>query len=109
MPLCPSPGQSAVSECGWSSTSCAGVSTPEVDHPYFSGDFGAVEIGEFMNPGWDPIFFCVRWKYPLLYGFYPLRTALQSSNQSPAIQRDWGFLTVQGGIDPIKICLLPRS
>ena len=57
-----------------------------------------------MNRGCDPIF-------PVCdgnAGLYPPRTALWSSNQSPAIQRDWGFLTVQGGIDLRKLRLLPR-
>ena len=40
-------------------------------------------------------------------GLYPPRTALWSSNQSAINQRDWGFLTVQGGVDPRKLRLLP--
>ena len=41
-------------------------------------------------------------------GLFPPRTALWSSNQSAISQRDWGFLTVQGGVDPRKLGLLPR-
>ena len=40
-------------------------------------------------------------------GLYPPRTELWSSNQSAISQRDWGFLTVQGGVDPRKLGLLP--
>ena len=39
---------------------------------------------------------------------YPPRTALWSSNRSAISQWDWGFLTVQGGVDPRKLGLLPR-
>ena len=62
-----------------------------------------------MNPGLDPIFPVCDGNTPHLNGFYPPRTALRSSNQSPGIQRDWGFLPVQVGIDPTKLRLLPRS
>ena len=41
-------------------------------------------------------------------GLYPPRTALWSSNQSAISQRGWGFLAVQGGVDPRKLGLLPR-
>ena len=41
-------------------------------------------------------------------GLYPPRTGLWSSNHSAISQRDWGFLTVQGGVDPRKLGLLPR-
>ena len=41
-------------------------------------------------------------------GLYPPRTALWSSSQSAISQRDWGFLTIQGRVDPRKHCLLPR-
>ena len=41
-------------------------------------------------------------------GLYPPRTVLWSSNQSAISQRDWGFLTVQGGVDMRKLRLLPR-
>ena len=50
----------------------------------------------------------VRRKCPPLMGLYPPRTALWSSNQSAISQRDLGFLTVQGGVDPRKLGLLPR-
>ena len=40
-------------------------------------------------------------------GLYPPRTVLWSSNQLAIIQRDWGFLTVQGGVDPRNLGLLP--
>ena len=36
------------------------------------------------------------------------RTALWSSKQSAIDQRDWGFFTVQGGVDQRKLGLLPR-
>ena len=41
-------------------------------------------------------------------GLYPPRTVLRSSNQSAISLRDWGFLTVQGGVDPRNLGLLPR-
>ena len=41
-------------------------------------------------------------------GLYPHRTALWSSNQSVISQRDWGFLTVQDGVDPRTLGLLSR-
>ena len=43
-----------------------------------------------------------------MMGLYPPRTALWSSHQSAISQRDWGFLTVQGGVDPRKLGFLPR-
>ena len=39
---------------------------------------------------------------------YPPRTALWSSNQPTISQRDWGFMTVQVGVDPKKLGLLSR-
>ena len=42
-------------------------------------------------------------------GLYPPRPALWSSNQSVISQRDWGFLTVQGGVDPRKLGLVDGS
>ena len=41
-------------------------------------------------------------------GLYPPRTVLWSSNQSAISQRGWGFLKVQGGVDPRNPGLLPR-
>ena len=61
-----------------------------------------------MNRGWDLYLPCVRRKFPALMGLYPPRTVRWSSNQSAINQRDWGFLTVQGGVDPRKLGLLPR-
>ena len=50
----------------------------------------------------------MRRKCPPLMGLHLPRTALWSSNQSETRQRDWSFLTVQDGVDPKKIRLLPR-
>ena len=50
----------------------------------------------------------VRRKGPPLMGLYPPRTVLWNSNQSATSQRDWGFLVVQGGVDPTNLGLLPR-
>ena len=50
----------------------------------------------------------VRRKCPPLMGLYPPRTALWSSNQSAISQRNWGFFTVRGGVDPRNLGLLPR-
>ena len=77
-------------------------------HRYCSRDFGAVEIRGIHESEMGPYFSRVRWKRPPLMGLYPPRTALWSSNQSAISLRDWGFLTVQGGVDPRKLGLLPR-
>ena len=77
-------------------------------HRYCSRVFGAVEIRKIHESGMGPYFPRVRWKYPPLMGLYPPRTALWSSNQLAISQRDWGFLTVQGSVDPRKLGLLPR-
>ena len=78
-------------------------------HRYCSRVFGAVEIRVFMNRGWDPIFpVCDENSPHSLMGLYPRRTELWSSNQSEISQRDWGFLTVQGGVDPRKLGLVSR-
>ena len=69
-------------------------------HRYCSRAFGAVEIREIHESGMRPYLPPVRRKCPPLMGLYPIRTALWSSNQSAMSQRDWGFLTVQGGVDP---------
>ena len=50
----------------------------------------------------------VRRKCPPLMGLYAPRTVLWGSNQSAISRGDWGFLTVQGGVDPRKLPLLPR-
>ena len=77
-------------------------------HRYCSRVFGAVEIRGIHRSGMGPSFRRVRWKCPPLMGLYPPRTALWSSNQSAISQGDWGFLAVQGGVDPRKLRLLPR-
>ena len=77
-------------------------------HHYCSRVFGAAEIRGIHESGMGPYFPRVRRKCPSLMGLYPPRTALWSSNQSAISQRDWGFLTVQGGVDPRKLRLLPR-
>ena len=77
-------------------------------HRYCSRVFGAVEIRGIHEPGMEPYIPRVRRKCPPLMGLYPPRTALWSSNQSAISQRDWGFLTVQGGVDPRKLGLLSR-
>ena len=42
-------------------------------------------------------------------GLHPPKTVLRSSNQSATSERDWGFLTVQGGVDPkISVCVPGR-
>ena len=107
LPLCPNPSQSAVSEYGLSSTSCGVVSTREVivAVPAF---LEAVEIRVIHELGIGPYLPRVRRKCPPLMGLYPPRTALWSSNKSAIRQRDWGFLTVHGGVDPRKLGLLPR-
>ena len=106
--LCPSPSQSAVSEYGWSSTSFGVVSTHTGGHRYCSHCFGAVEIWGVHESGMGPYLSRVRRKCPPFTGLYPPRTALGSLNQSTISQRDWGFLTVQGGVDPKKLGLLLR-
>ena len=104
LPLCPSPSQSAVSGYGWGSTSCGVVSTREVI--VVTRVVGPVEIRGIHESGMGPYLPRVRRKCPPLMGLYPSRTALWSSNQSSISQRDWGFLTVQGGVDPTKLGLL---
>ena len=84
----------------------SGVDT--VGHRYCSRVFGAVGIRGIHESGIGPYFPRVRRKCPPLMGLYPPRTALWSSNQSVISQRDWDFLTVQGGVDPRKLGLLPR-
>ena len=70
--------------------------------------FGDVEIRRIHGSGMGPYFPRVRRKCPPLIGLSPPRTALWSSNQSAISKRNWGFLTVQGGVDPRKFPLLPR-
>ena len=77
-------------------------------HRYCSRVFAAVEIRGIHESGMGLYFSRVRRKCPPLVGLYPPRTALWSSNQPAISQRDWGFLTVQGGVDPRKLRLLPR-
>ena len=76
-------------------------------HRFYSRVFGAVEIRGIHESGMGPYLPCVRRKCLPLMGLYPPRTALWSSNQSAISQRDWGFLTVQGDVDPRKLRLLP--
>ena len=78
-------------------------------HCYCSRVFGAVEIRGIHESGMGPYLPRVRRKCPPLMGLYPPRTVLlRSSNQSAISQRDWGFLTVQGGVNPRNLGLLPR-
>ena len=77
-------------------------------HRCCSRIFGAVEIRVIHELGMGPYLPRVRRKCPPLMGLYPPRTALWSSNKSAIRQRDWGFLTVHGGVDPRKLGLLPR-
>ena len=77
-------------------------------HRHCSHVFGAVEVRGIHESGMGPYLPRVRRKCPPLMGLYPPTTALWSSNQSAIGQRDWGFLTVQGGVDPRKLGLLPR-
>ena len=77
-------------------------------HRYCSRGFGAVQIRGIHESGMGPYLLRVRRKCPPLMDLYPPRTALWSSNQSAISQWDWGFLTVQGDVDPRKLDLLPR-
>ena len=72
-------------------------------HRYCSRIFGAVEIRGIHESGMGPYLPNVRRKCPPLMDLSSPRTALWSSNQSAISQRDWGFLTVQGGVDPRKL------
>ena len=78
-------------------------------HHYSSRIFEPVEIRGIHGSGMGPRLPRVRRKCLPLMGLYPPRTALWSSNQSAISQRDWGFLTVQGGVDPRKLDFLPLS
>ena len=84
----------------------SGIDT--VGHRYCSRVFGAVEIRGIHESGMGLYLPRVRRKCPPLMSLYSPRTALWSSNQSAISQRDCGFLTVQGGVDPRKLALLPR-
>ena len=78
-------------------------------HRYCYRVFGAVEIrGDSWIGDVGRYLPRVRRKFPPLMGLYPARTALWSSNQSAISQRDWGFLIVQGGLDPRKLGLLAQ-
>ena len=77
-------------------------------HRFCSRVFRAVEIRRVHESGMGPYFPRVRRKCPPLVGLYPPRTALWSSNQAAISRRDWGFLTVQDGVDPRMLRLLPR-
>ena len=84
----------------------SGVDT--VGHRYCCRVFGAVKIRGIPQLGMGPYLPRLRRKCPPLMGLYPPRAALWRSNQSAISQRDWGFLTAQGGVDPRKLGLLPR-
>ena len=77
-------------------------------HRYCSRVFGAVDIRGSHESGMGPYLPRVRQKCSPLMGLYPPRTALWSSNQLAISHWDWGFLTVQGGVDPRKLGLLLR-
>ena len=77
-------------------------------HRYCSRAFRAVNTRGIYKSGMGPYLPRVQRKCPLLMGLYPRRTVLWSSNQSAISQRDWGFLTVRGGVDPRKLGFLPR-
>ena len=85
----------------------SGVET--VGHRYCPRVFEALEIWGIHESEMGPYLPRVRRKCPQSMSLYPPRTALWSSNQSAISQWDWGFLTVQGGVDPRKLGLLPRS
>ena len=72
------------------------------------GVSGHVEIREIHDSGMRPSHHRVRRKCLSLMGIYSLKTVLWSSKQSATCQRDWGFLTAQGGVDPRNLGLLPR-
>ena len=77
-------------------------------HRYCSGGFGAAGIRGIHESRMGPYLSRVRRKSPPSMGLYPPGTVLWSSNQSAISQRDWGFPTVQGGVDPRNRNLLPR-
>ena len=77
-------------------------------HRYCSRVFGAVEIRWIYESGMGPYLPRARRKFPPVMGLYPPRRALWSSNQSAISQRDCGFLTVRGGVDPRKLGFVPR-
>ena len=77
-------------------------------HRYCYSVFRAVEIRGIHGSGMGPYLPRVRRKCPPLMGLYPPRMALWSSIQSAISQRDRGFPTVQSGVDPRKLRLLPR-
>ena len=108
LPLCPSPSQSAVIEHGWSSTSCGVVSTREIIVAVLAFLELAVEIRGVHESGVGCYVCRVGRKCPQLMGLYSPRTAMWSSKQSAISQRDCSFLTVQGGVDPRKLGVLPR-
>ena len=84
----------------------SGVDTGGHRHRFHS--FGAVEIRGIHESGMGPYLPRVRQKCRPLMDLYPPRTALWSSNQTAISQWDCGFLTVQGGVNPRKLGLLPR-
>ena len=73
---------------------------------FFSRGFGAVETRGIYESWMEPFFPRVRWKFPPLNGLYPPWAALCSSIPFSDYPTGLGFLTMHGGIDPIK---LPRS
>ena len=78
-------------------------------HRYCFCVFSSVEIQGIPESEMEPYLPRVRRKCPPLMGLYPPRTVLLSSNRSAISQRDWGFLTVQGRVDPRNLGLLSRS
>ena len=105
-PVCPSPSQSAMREHDWSTTSFGVVSTREVIVNVLA--ILELDIGGIHKTGMGPYFCGLRLKCPPVMALYPPRTALWTSNQSAISQRDWDYLTVQGGVDPKNLRLLPR-
>ena len=77
-------------------------------HRYCSRVCGALEVRGIYESGIGPYLPRVRRKCPPLMGLSPLRTALWSSNQSAISQRDWGLLTVRGGVGPRKFGFISR-
>ena len=100
--------QPIIGEPMWLGFHAVGGGDDTRGHRYCSRVFGAVAIRGFCESGMGPYLPRVLRKYPPLMGLCPPRTALWSSNQSATSQRDQGFLTVRGGVDPRKLDFLPR-
>ena len=104
LPLCASPSQSGVSQHGWGFHAVRGGVDPGDRNR--SRVFGAVDIRGIYELRIAPYRPRVRRNCPSLMDLYPPRTALWSSNPSRNSQRDRGFLTVRGGVDPRKLRFL---